>query len=595
MRSIFVFLFISSVCCAFAQDSLNTNTDSASKKSFLDKINFFNDLEFFQMVNESKSKCEQVTFDVSSIQHFSNRKIRNIEIEVLNPLGHVDTSKLKRTKMFNVANKLHRTTPKHIVEDHLLIKTGAPLNVNDIVASQQLLFENPMFRDAKIIVIPVEDDEEAVDILVMVQDLWSWSFSGEATDRYVGGGLVFNKFAGLPHQFSARLRFNFDRDNIVTPTLTYRYRNIKGKFVDAGGSATHDKREYKYAVDFKRNFFSAAPQWAAGFNMSWNKEYHRDFADETFFNNQDAWLAKSFAFNHPKLNNYNIILGGRFARTKYTYAPDRDVYEIENIPSNELDDFADINSYLISIGIANRNFVSAANLFDFFPYRNLQTGFNAHLVGGIIDESNLTRRGYLGGTFNHAVMKRSGYFHNEISAGTYFNDGLEQITVYLKNNYFTNRFPMRKWGLRQYVYSTLGVGFVRPDGERLSLNNSNIKGLRKFEEGNSFYSLSLETEIQSPINFMGFQARFFLFADIGTQGNQSDTPFSGAQFYHAYGFGARFNHWNLGIDFLELAFVYYPNISGLANNHIGFVPDFGNRKAIEPNNLYDQYTISTVD
>lgn len=585
MKYLFPILLLCLVHLSYGQDTL----DVEPKEKFIEKINFIKDVDFFKYIGDSKSKCDGSSFDKITCQQYEGRTIRNINIEILDPFGHISTEDLKRPKFYNLADKLHQSTPERMVEHQLLFKEGDEFKTNQISASQQILFENEIFRDAQIMVYEDPTDPTFVDIYVLVQDLWSWSFWGEVTDKHVGGKLIFNKFAGLPHKFIGGINFNYDKTNLFTGSLAYDYRNIKRTFIDVSASAVQDWERYSYELQVQRGFFSTQPQWAGSVSLGWYRDYFEDYDDQAFRNAQDYWLARSFPFKVNKTDNLNFVLAGRMTREFYNNPPERATVEYDDVK------FTNTNSYLVGIGIANRNYVREKNIFDFFPYRNLPTGFNAQLIGGVIYRSDLATRGYLGSSFNHSLMTCAGYFQEELAVGSYINNGLEQITFHIKSKYFTHRYPLKEWGVRQYIYQSLVLGFLRPEGQDINLGNGTVKGLRQNYNGNSYYSLNLETEIQSPIKFMGFQARLFVFADLGIQGNNTNVPLGGAHFYHAYGIGARLNNWKLGIGYLELAVAYYPNTAGLENNPVQFLQNFGNRNVIEPNNLYSKGSVTTVN
>ncbi len=566
------------------QDSLAIESKDKVGQIIKEKFDFIDNLDFFRHVGDSKSK----SLSDCNLEDYTGRIIRFIYIDVIDPLGHINVDDVNRQKLFEIANKLHQSTPKRMVKQQLLFKSGDKFNKKNIEATQQLLFENPIFRNAQIVITEDEKDSEVIDVHVMVQDLWSWSLIGEVSHRYVGSGIAFDKFAGQPHRFSTALRINFDKRNIVTPTLKYDYTNIKGSFVNAGAQISHDWRTYKYEVHTNREFVSSKPQWAGAIKIGWYRSFYHKYLDQSYSNEQDFWLAKSFPFKINKKENLNIIVGSRIQRERYTQTPYR---ETQAVNDNK---FLNTNSYLFGIGLANRNSVREKNIFDFYPYRNLPTGFNAHLIGGVIYKSDLEPRVYMGASFNHSKMKKLGYFQEEVALGNFINNGVEQITLQIKSKYFTHRIPLKKWGFRQYIYQNFTMGFLRPEGQDVNLN-TNIKGSRQKYNGNSYYSVNLETEIHSPIKFIGFQARVFVFADLGLQGNKSDVPLGESRLYHAYGIGTRINNWKLGIGYIEFSLVYYPNTIGLENRSFEILQDFNNRLEIKPVNLYDKGHLSVVN
>ena len=555
-----------------------------------DKFNITEKLELFSIIASSKAKCDQLVIDDTKIWEQEGKVIRSVNIQVLDPFEHIDTESLKRPKFFKMANGVHRTTTNRIIEQQLLFKEGEQLDPAQIVASNEILYDNSYFRDAIIYVEPAEDDNNAVDIYVLVQDLWSWSFWGNVTGDYVGGSLVFNKFAGLPQSLIGGMNFNYDKKNPVTPSLIYKYNNIKGSFVKAKAYWSHDWRNFTYQAAIKRGFFSSKPQWAGGLRSGFYRTYHEGHDDRSYQNQQDLWLARSFELKVKNKEFMNIVVAGRAMRNHYTSTPIRPTEE------GNVDPFINTHSYYFGIGVTNRQYVPERNIFDFFPYRNLPTGFNMHVIGGMTYNETHATRGYVGLATNHSLMTCAGYFQEEFAGGTFIDNGLEQITISLKSKYFTHKFPLRKWGLRQYVYQSLVYGLQRPEGENVVINNGGIKGIRfKDYEGSSYYTVNLETEIYSPIKFIGFQARIFAFADFGLQGNRSDIPLASPRVYQAYGLGFRLNNWKLGIAFLEFSFVYYPNTTGLENRPFEISQNYYNSKVIWRNNLYNWNAVGPVN
>lgn len=582
------FTFASDSLATIAIDSALENQRENFGVRIKEKFNFNENFEFFKNISESKAKCESDFFDIACAPVHNGKTIRNIYVEVLDPFGHVDTSQVKRPKIYKLANGLHQSTPERIIRQYLLFKEGDPVDTKVLYESGRTLFESSYFRNAEIAIVEAPEDPSVVDIYVITQDLWSWSFWGEASDKYVGGSLGFNKFAGLPQTFSGGLKFNFDKKNPITPTLNYNFRNIGGTFTDAGATWIHDWNNYTYEFRVKRGFFSSKPQWAGAGSVGWYRAYQEQTKETAIYNKQDFWLARSFPFKFKQHDYLNIIAASSVSRQMFT--------ELPNFIEEEREfEFLSRTSYLFAIGIANRFYIKEKNLFDFYEYRNLPSGFNMHIVGGLIDNTKFNNRGYLGGVANHSLMTCAGYFQEEFGMGTYFNDGLEQLTFHLKSKFFTHRIPLKEWGFRQFVYQTFAFGFLRPEGAGLNLTANDVKGLRQNYDGNSYYSINLETEIHSPIRFMGFQARIFVFADLGVQGNVSNVPLANVRLHHAYGFGARLNNWKLGIGYLELAFVYYPSTSGIYNNAFEFSQRMNNSKVIESNSLYNQTAVSVVN
>lgn len=595
MRNLIIISFLFTMGTLYAQSpepAQDSPAEETEEKRAKRDFQFGEKLEFFHVISSSKAKCDVLVFDEARIWNHKGYIINSITIEVLDPFGHVDVEALKRKRLFKMADALHVTTSDKIIRNQLLFKEGEYVDPELIILSQEILYENAYFRDAKIHLEPHPVHENTVDIHILVQDIWSWGFWGTVDHTKVGGSLIFNKFAGLPQQFRGGLNFNYDKENPLTASIDYKFRNIKKTFVNIDAHWMHDWRDYVYEVGFKRRFISTKPQWAGGFQMGWYRTQHDDMGEnKSYYNKQDAWLARSFPLHVLDKSFMNFILAGRVVRKHYTATPNLTAERLE-----EGDPFQNHTSYMVGVGVASKRYVQEEDVFDFFQYRNMPVGFNMHLVGGVSMSERHYNRGYLGMSANHSIMTCAGYFQEELGVGTYIDRGLEQVTISLNSKYFTHKFPLKKWGLRQYIYQNFVYGISRPEGENILIDNGAIKGIRlKDVPGSSYFAINLETEIYSPVKVIGTQARIFAFADLGVQGNRSDVPLAGGRFYHAYGAGIRLNNWKLGINFIEIAFVYYPNTGGLNNNSVEVAPNFYNSKIFGRNSLYSWGAVGPVN
>ncbi len=528
---------------------------------------------------------------LEDLKECDGKIVRSIHVIVFDPL-ELETldSTLPSKKITHIANRLHTTTKDRFIKRSLLFEEGERITPSQLIESERILYEEEIFINANILV--EYTDTDSVDIHVYAHDRWSWGFFGTAGAENIGGNLIFNKFAGVPQRLNGGLRFNFNKNNVVTPSLSYRLDNILGHRYVFRTDWTHDWRTFNYGFTFGRYFYSNETKWAGQIRASFERSYDTELNQFIFFNRQDIWLARAFSPGIIKNEYVKMLIAGRANFLQYTNTSDlSNGNDSEDIERN----YYNGRLFLGSIGFANRRTYQENDLFDFYGRNYIPRGMNITLTGGIDYFRNSNYRGYTGLNFSIGKKNKIGYIFTEGNLSTFFNNKLlEQITLNYQLKYFTPKFALKKWGLRQFIYQDLTYGLNRPSGTDINLDNGDVKGISlKDFDGSSTYSINLETVIYSPVKIFGTQAQFFVFSDIGFQGENSNIFLQNTDVFQAHGAGIRLNHWKLNIEYLEIAFAYYPNTSGLNNTNIGVIQNYSNPKTISNSNLYSPGAVST--
>ena len=128
----------------------------------------------FVIVRHDTTDKRQIksTSEASYIGH-SGKKIRHIEIQRLNVFGANinDPTASNPEKIENILNKTHLNTNENIIRKNLLMEEGdtiSPLTLSD---NERILRELPFIDDARIVVVPLSDEE--ADIVVLTKDVYS--------------------------------------------------------------------------------------------------------------------------------------------------------------------------------------------------------------------------------------------------------------------------------------------------------------------------------------------------------------------------------------------------------------------------------------
>ena len=578
---IIAFLLLVQSLAAQEQDSVGSDDSTKFRRinSLIDKFKEPEKFQYFKQINQSKTKAEFESTDYKDVKHLENRTIRSIEIIILDPLGntHVESEEKKISKF---SNKLQRSTPQKVVCKELLINEGDALNISDLIRTERSLYNHPNFRASKIDIIEY-DDPTYVDIKIILQDIWSWNFFGGVYGNGFGGNLIFNKFLGRPQQLIGGINFNIDRNNPVSPNLSYQVRNILGSHVDAGVIMRHDWYQYQYNFRVQRQFFNSPKSWAGSFEFGWNRDKIGE--ERSYHNAQDLWLAK--ALPAPKLQDKGIrlLIASRAFRRQYTSKPfDREREEKLKFDNNQY--------YIGSIGIASERFYKRDEIFQFDFQNILPRGISLTFLGGIHIHETFATRGLMGGNLNYGLQnERVGYFYASGQQNIYLNQNrLSEVGMGFDLNYISPEIKLGKWKMINYLYQSLSHSWNLPEEKVINLSPDDVKALRLKEfDGSGKYNMKFETAFLTPKKVAGFRANFFAFADIGLQGARSNQILNNLNTYQAYGFGMRLNNWSLGIAYLEISLAYYTDITNSYNSNVGFVQRYYNDKIIPELNLFN--------
>ena len=116
---------------------------------------------------------------MAEFEPYRGKIIRNIDIKVIDPYG-ITIEKPQNehyNKFQKFANRIQIKTKDWVVRNDLLFKTGERVNPVLFSDTEKNLWERSTFKDLKIFMLPVEGSDELTDVVVMVQDMWSWSLN----------------------------------------------------------------------------------------------------------------------------------------------------------------------------------------------------------------------------------------------------------------------------------------------------------------------------------------------------------------------------------------------------------------------------------
>ncbi len=158
--------------------------------------------------------------------------------------------------------------------------------------------------------------------------------------------------------------------------------------------------------------------------------------------------------------------------------------------------------------------------------------------------------------------------------GSFVHDGnWQQGVINTEILYFTKLYNLHGWFIRNFLWNRMTYGLRREPYELFRVNN--YEGLRGFNsgklQGQRKYTLNLESNIFTPISFVGFHLAGIVFTDIAWIAPNDKTSLFHDKPYIAIGGGIRFRNEYMGFGTIQLLVAYYPRLpAGESFNQLKF-------------------------
>ena len=538
---------------------------------------------------------------MAAFEPYRDKIIRNIDIKVIDPYG-VTIEKPQNdhyNKFQKFANRIQIKTKDWVVRNDLLFKTGERVNPVLFSDTEKNLWERSTFKDLKIFMLPVEGSEELIDVVVMVQDMWSWSLNTSLEYNKIAAGIQFKNFLGMPQSITNWASLNYRKDNLWAVYGNYLYENIRSSHIDTKISYEYSNFSKGGRIGITRDFFSANSKWAGHIRSGLFRQtaalpnsFGPAIPTNVFYNWQDVWLASSFKLPGKLGQKYDLlrfILSGRMYRNSYTSRPFMR-------SADGAQTFIDKTYFLASIGFANWNYYVDHSVFYLGKAEYFSRGLNGALILGFDYDEILQKRFYSGLQLEYGkYLGNAGYYNVRASYGGFTKkNSYQQILVRLTQNFYSSAIKLGpKFMMRQFISASINLGFNRPLGKELVVNDgSGIRGIfTNYIRGTRSYVFNFETDVYPTFKILGFTSCAFAFADIAITQQNSLKAY---QLKQGYGAGIRLRNLGLGIGLFELTVAYYPNLNIPALKPYAIVGGFQNTRAIIPQNLFLP-TILTTD
>jgi hypothetical protein len=526
----------------------------------------------------ARKKLITSTSDAGYLAH-SGKKIRNIEIQQLNVFG-ADINKPSASdpnKIEKILNKSHINTNENIIRKNLLFTEGdliSPLTLSD---NERILRQLPYIDDARIIVVPVSDDE--ADIVVLTKDVYSLGASYSYHGLKKGSLSVFERnIFGMGHEFGVDIPYDSKLPDSPGFGIHYMIDNIGKTFLNLNTYYRYGLGEKTYGFSLNRKLVSSATKYAGGISiqqMSTTEDLDTLYVPEPLkYNLQDYWLSRSFLVDKESVSR--IILGIRYTNNNVFDRPvilPESYYCLQNY-----------RMYLGSAALSVQKYYKTNLIYGYGRTEDIPYGGLLRVTAGR-EFNEFKQRTYLGTEVAVGKSNRVlGYLYASAGFATYLNKGhTEQGLLSVKMNYFSNLSRMGKYKIRNFVYVDYTRGFDRYTDESLIfINDNGFSGFRNDSVcGAQRFSVSVESVVFSPVNLYGFRFAFFGFADFSILSGTNQILENGYSL-SSIGLGIRIRNDNLLFNTFQIRLGFYPNLP--ADSKISHLT-YSGEQLLRPNNF----------
>jgi hypothetical protein len=567
------------------------------KKRVLNGVN--KTLIYVSYLSYSDRQVDRPVNGPEEYEPYRGKTIRNIDIQIIEPYGTTIDKPVADhySKFQKFANKIQIKTKDWVVRNDLLFKQGEKVDPMQIADTERNLWDRGTFKDLKVFIEPVQG-EDSVDVVIMLQDRWSWGVKSTLAYSYVSAGLEFKNFLGLPQTVFNSVTFNFRKDDFYSLSGGYLFENIKKSHIDARVSYEYDNLNKGVSGYVQRNFFSANSEWAGHLMGSYQHQsaalpnsLGQAIPTNVTYDNEDAWLARAFKLPSSLGQSFDLmrlIVSGRMYRNQYDSRP----YQVS--PDGSLI-FLNRTYALGSIGLANWDYYLDHSVYYLDQAEYFGKGFNPSLIMGWDNDEQLGQRFYSGVQLDYGkYLQGLGYFDTRVSYGGFSRkDMYDQVLFKVTENYYSTPVKLgRRFMLRQFITGNVNIGVNRPDTKQLVMNDADgVRGIFVNNiQGTRSYVVNLETDVYPTFKILGFSGAAFAFADLALMQQNS---FKGGTLTQGYGVGLKLRNLGMGIGFFEITFAYYPKLSIQTIKPYAVIGGFDNSRAISADNLFVPTVLST--
>jgi hypothetical protein len=485
--------------------------------------------------------------------------IREIEIYRINILSdtRVGTKNPELPALVRGIEHIHVDTRESKIASFLLFEEGDGVDPYALADSERLLRGTSFIQDARIVVKPVEDSPDSVDVQVVTRDLWSiglrYTWVTETKHR---AAIYERNLAGYGQRIEFEVFTDIERDRKNDYTILYVAPNIFGTFVDGLVRFTDavDFRSNEFALS--RGYISPDIRWIGGITIEAKDDLDEDPSKIRKWDRQDFWVGRTFRIGRGYTgegSRMRLVPAFRVTRTDYHVRPE--------VNSDLNRRYHDKTSYFGSLTLTERSFRKMRMVFSYGKTEDIPYGFLASATGGNSVEEFYTRP-YGGAELSYGnFFGRSNYLIGRGAIGGYYRDReWEDGTLSLTLGGFSQLLPFFYSAARHFLVIDYIYGFNRLPSNTVALEEprGDLRGMRNTGiEGHQRMTISWEGVLLADFDWWGFRFAGFGYAETGQCGMDWNS-FTDSDWYWSLGCGLRVSNERLIFSTYEVRFMYHP-------------------------------------
>jgi hypothetical protein len=511
-----------------------------------------------------------------SFNKYENYAIRNIEIQRLD-FGTLitDTARNFKNGFTRLANSFHHKSREYVIRNNLFFKKGDRVFSYLLADNERHLRDQPYIQDAKIMLFPVENSPDSVDVLIRVKDVLSIGGSFELHNPQSAElSVKEDNLDGWGNTVSIGTLYNQERRNRSGIAVQYVNRNIGGSFIDgyvgytSFGNAfnTGQKQEQMLYARLIKPLVNTYTKWTYSLeaanhvtrNMFFSDSLYQSDAQYHYFN-YDAWVGwNTGAYKLTPGNEDNrlrTLVSLRYFKQLFLTVPGK-------YANQYYFQYADITGVLGAVSIFKQNFYKARYFYGFGRNEDVPEGVDMSLTAGWINKQQKNRP-YAGIDLQRYFFAgNKGYYNFTFRVGAYWADKQpEDMNMLLSVDHYSRLINLgTNWKERSLINASITGQVNQVLNAPLALEST--YGLDEWKNsvsagGDFRATLRAESVFFSPYTFINFHFAPFVFGNLSmiTPVNEN---LSKSDLYSSIGGGIRTRNESLIFGTFELKVFYFP-------------------------------------
>lgn len=502
-------------------------------------------------------------------QPYTNRVIRMIRVQALDfgiSLG--DTSKRINNSLTHLANWLHNNTKESVIRNNLFFRNYDKLSPFVLANNERYLRNLPYIQDARIMVRPVRNSPDSVDVTIFVKDVFS-----------IGGKLKLHSYQsisasvrddntlGWGDRLELQTLFDRRRQPVLGYGMAYTKRNLAGSFVDLSvgylnfGPAfnTGRKEENTAFVRMEKPLVNPYSLWTWSTSAEVHSTSNMFGLDSIYevdwkykYRLYDGWIGRNLTTNRVsserEFRRLRYLVSLRVIDQKFLEKPLQFLGQYNY-------SFANTFAVLGALSAFKQRFYKTSFIYGFGRNEDLPSGVETSFVTGFTEKEG-RKRVYSSLNFNYTyVTPKERFFNYTVATGSSFYKGSpEDVLLFGSIEYFGRLHEWNRWKQRLFINASAAKQLNPLLDEPLFLDGS--YGLDEYNNeylpGHFRMIVKMESVFFSPLSVAFFRFAPFVFGNLGlfkTNASEKAVPMIGG--------GIRCRNESLVLGTIELKGTYF--------------------------------------